>query len=527
MWVHTNCSCRTCAGRNTPSGRFVSPPTLSFDRPFGVDSPPSPVSPALSISSDFDLRSPESPYLIPQDTPLSPVSPISPPSSGRSLGPSTLSLDRLFGVDSPPSPLSPTYSISSDFDFPSPESPYFIPQDVPLSPVSSISPLPPFSPASEYSTAPPSPVLSISELTPGDFPSPATPITDGHVWELCVIPSVRANPSVFTPYWRTDASKPFSFTSQVIKEEEIGPLTSPDAPVLPPCPKRTPPKRPERSPGMKKAFSWNTAKSAIAKAGPCSGATDAVAGAEKKPSLIFTNTPWWDNIPPVSPPDSPAVTMVSFSGFSGNHRLPDLGSPPNSSSSPSFSYRQTPSCFYRKSRYITPPTKPAGSFRNIYWTSDTLKNAAEYAALFGQSVQEDEFAWIRYPVSGPHHLCRFDDEDSVYDEDESFWSDDDDGHDESAHYTNWHDNPTALDLSDPFAEVDAGYSASVLPDDSSIRSSSYSGTAQRKGLAMTAEVMRASYISSYLTRSAIAGIKEVCIEDPRMMSLDAVIQGFA
>ncbi|KAI5265038.1 hypothetical protein E4T47_08635 [Aureobasidium subglaciale] len=446
MWVHTNCSCRTCAGRNTSSGRPVSPLTLSFDLPFSIDSPPSPVSPALSMSSDFDL--------------------------------------------------------------PSPESPYFIPQDVPLSPVSPISPLAPFSPASEYSTAPPSPVLSISELTPGDFPSPATPITDAYVWDICVIPSVRANISVFTPYWRTDASKPFSFTSQVVKEEEIGPLTSPDAPALPPRPKRTPPKRPERSPGMKKAFSWNTAKSAIVKAGPYSGATDTVAGGEKKTSLIFTNIPWWDNIPPVSPPDSPAVSMVSFSGFSGHHRFPDLG-PPNSSSSPSFSYRQTPSCFYRKSRYITAPAKPAGSFRNIYWASDTPQNAAEYAAFFGQSVQEDEFAWIRYPVSGPHDLCRFDnDEDSVYDEDESFWSSDDDGDDESAHYTNWHDNPTALDLSDPFAEVDAGYAASVLSDDSSIRSSPYSGTAQSEGVAMTAEIMRASYPSSYLTRSAIAGIKE-------------------
>ncbi|KAI5198598.1 hypothetical protein E4T39_06691 [Aureobasidium subglaciale] len=249
MWVHTNCSCRTCAGRNTRSGRSVSPLTLSFNRRISIDSPPSPHSPILSISSDFDLPSPESPYLIPTNVPLSPVSPISPLAS--------------------------------------------------------------LCPTSEYSTAPPSPALSITELTAGDFPSPATPITGLYVWDVCVIPSVRADFSVFAPYWRVDASKPFSFPSQVIKEEEISPCTSLDAPALPPRPeKRTSPKRPERSPGMKRAFSWNTVNSAIAKAGPCSGAAavvvDTIAGAEKKPSMLFTNTPWWTSIPPVSPPDSPA-----------------------------------------------------------------------------------------------------------------------------------------------------------------------------------------------------------------------------
>ncbi|KAH0155465.1 hypothetical protein KCU67_g8700, partial [Aureobasidium melanogenum] len=160
--------------------------------------------------------------------------------------------------------------------------------------------------------------------------------------------------------------------------------------------------------------------------------------------------------------------------------------------------------------------------RNVYWTSVTPQTAAEYLAIFGTSVFEDEFAWIRYPIPGPHDLCP--DPDS-----------DDDA--ETAGYDWDNHNPTAFDSTDPFGEVDdvfALYADSISSSYlSSFASSSrswsfeadeYSGVEDSVGVVVTAETARAAYISSFLGRSAVAGVKEVCVEEREIGSLDLIIE---
>lgn len=143
--------------------------------------------------------------------------------------------------------------------------------------------------------------------------------------------------------------------------------------------------------------------------------------AEEMP-LKFENKPWWENIPEVSPLPSPTLSVHSFSDFSGIHAsltVPEFAFPaPSPPYSPSV-------CSFTDEVDI----------RNVYWTAVTPQTAAEYLAVFGISVFEDEFAWIRYPVSGPHDLC--------------YYSDDEDDNDTAGY--GWDNrNPTALDTSDPF-----------------------------------------------------------------------------
>ncbi|KAG9858522.1 hypothetical protein KCU98_g444, partial [Aureobasidium melanogenum] len=485
MWSHIDCYCRLCAGRNVPSDSPVSPLSPSFHNHIGFDSPPSPLSPTLSFTSDrLPLPSPVSPLLIAaEDWSLSPISPFA---------------------------------------------------------------LEPFSPTDDSSAAPTSPALSVAELSPRDFPSPATPLNTAFVWGLCIIPPIPANFSVFAPIWRDDLSHPFDTSrGEMTSSEAISPTTLPDgtkaislSAVPPPLPPRPISRRPKRSPLLTSKFSWGStpttspsmsspdsfrftgpiytfgtvAEEVKSRAGSLSFASsDSVSihtlGVEELP-LKFENKPWWENIPEVSPLPSPTLSVHSFSGFSGIHGSPTV---------PEFAF-PAPS----------PPYSPSVSsftdeidIRNVYWTAVTPQTAAEYLAIFGTPVFKDKFAWIRYPIPGPHDLCSYSD-------------DDDDA--ETAGYDWDNHNPTAFDSTDPFSEVDDAFalyadsiSSSYL---SSFASSSrswsfdadeYSGFTESVGVAVTAEAARASYISSFLSRSAIAGVKEFCVER-EIGSLDLVIE---
>jgi len=236
-----------------------------------------------------------------------------------------------------------------------------------------------------------------------------------------------------------------------------------------------------------------------------------------------SNAPWWSTIP--------AHTYSHSSLFT--------------TTTPDSSIRKTPSVFYRKSQITTTPSPATQTInqaeaRFLYWDSPSTSAAAEYATIFGIPVDQDDFAWIRYPIPGPHALHCYDDEDdweSVYDEDDTL--------DQSAGYGNWHDiNPTAADSSDPFANFDGAFGGafasaqsslfrsnstysvtSTISEDESIRSSSHSGNVNSVRYATTLEVMRASYISGYLSRSAVREVKEVCTPAYNMASIDAVVGG--
>lgn len=493
MFIHTNCFCRICAGRNmsTFTGRpVVSPLSPSFHHRVGIDSPPSPLSLSintrrLSISDGFTLPSPVSPFLMPaRDLPLSPITPYNPTS-------------------------------------------------------------PPWSPSSEYSTDSATSDLSIAELTAGDFPSPSSPYVSEFVWDICVIPSVPCKTSVFAAQWRSDSTCPFTLPAQNGPcERSISPSTLSDgrkavssaaaetvAPPLPPRPTavRGPaPKRPLRSPLLAEKMSWAGPRLSFdAGAGASiSSASDSVSAhtlaADQRP--LPSNSPWWSTIP---------AHTYSHSSLS------------TTSTSVNSSIRKTPSVFYRKSQPTTTPSPATQTInqaeaRFLYWDSPSTSAAAEYATVFGIPVDQDDFAWIRYPVPGPHALHCYDDEDdwqSVYDEDDTL--------DQSAGYGNWHDvNPTAIDASDPFADFDGAFGGafasaqsslfqsnsaysvtSTISEDVSIRSSSYSGVTTSIRYATTLEAMRASYISGYLSRSAVSAIKEVCTPAYNMGSIDAVVGG--
>jgi hypothetical protein len=218
-------------------------------------------------------------------------------------------------------------------------------------------------------------------------------------------------------------------------------------------------------------------------------------------SLKFENKPWWENIAPVSAPPSPTVSFHSFSGFSETFASPTASE---------FSF----SC--------PSPSIAAGSIdvRHVCWTSVNPQTAGEYLSIFGTSVFEDPFAWIRYPIPGPHDLGYFSD---------------DDHDDESAGYDWDNHNPTAGDIFDPFSEVDdvlalycdsEDVSFDSFSDDTSSLSfdaDEYSGVSDDVDIATTAESLRARYVSSYLVESAVAGVKEVCIEDEKIGSLDLII----
>ncbi|KAH0367159.1 hypothetical protein KCU65_g4872, partial [Aureobasidium melanogenum] len=478
MWIHIDCYCRLCAGRNVPSDSPVSPLSPSFHNHIGFDSPPSPLSPALSFTS------------------------------------TTLPL---------PSPISPLLIAAEDWS---------------LSPVSPFA-LEPFSPSSE-STASASPSLSIAELTPADFPSPASPLTTAFVRDLCIIPSIPAKFSVFAPIWHNDISLPFDAPATENDDEAISPTTLPDGTKAirsPPAPPPRPLTRHlARSPLLTSKFSWgSTPTTSPSVASPDSFRftgpiytfeTDAEDVKSRAGSLSFAssdsvsihtldvdelplkveNKPWWEDIPEVSPLPSPVLSVHSFGGFSGVHGLSTGSEGDFSAPSPPYS---PSTCSFTDEIDI----------RNIYWTKVTPQTAAEYLAIFGTSVFEDEFAWIRYPVAGPHDLCPS----------PSFPSS---SSSSSAHY-NWSNhNPTAFDSTDPFAEVDdvfAAYTDSISSSYLSSRASSsrewnfeYSGIEESIGVAITAEVARARFISGFLSRSAIADVKESC-EESEIGSLDLIV----
>ncbi|KAG9526652.1 hypothetical protein KCV07_g474, partial [Aureobasidium melanogenum] len=484
MWIHINCYCRLCAGRNIPSDSPVSPLSPSFHHRVGFDTPPSPLSPTLYFTSaSLALPSPVSPLLIAaEDWSLSPISPFA---------------------------------------------------------------LEPLSPTGESSAAPTSPTLSISELTSSGFPSPVV-LNTAFTWDLCVIPTIPGNFGVFEPTWRDDTSHPFNMPATKFDDEAVSPTTLPNgekafrsSPAPPPLPPRPIPRRPKRSPLLTSKFSWGstpTTSSFVAspgsfrftgpiytfetvteevksRAGSLSFASsDSVSihtlDAEELP-LKFENKPWWENIPEVSPLPSPTLSDHSFSGFSGIHGSPTVSDFVFSAPSPCCS----PSVSSFTDEIDT---------RNVYWTSVTPKTAAEYLAIFGTSVFEDEFAWIRYPIPGPHDLCPDSD------------SDDDV---ETAGYDWDNHNLTAFDSTDPFGEVDdvfALYADSISssylssfassPRSWSFEADEYSGVEGSVGVAVTAETARAAYISSFLSRSAVAGVKEVCVEEREIGSLDLIIE---
>jgi hypothetical protein len=469
MWIHTNCYCRICAGRNIPSSSPVSPLSPSFHNRFVLDASPSPLSPALSFTASFHLPSFD-------DQPSSPVSPLA-------------------------------------FE--------------------------PFSPTSESSTVPPSPALSIAELTPGDFPPLATSLDTAYVWDLCIIPSVPAKSSIFAPQWRDDTFSPFNLPATKIDDEAVSPATLFDGkkaiystPALPPLPPRPIPRRPKRSPLLTSKFSWGStptnspslksplsfrftgqihtfesvAEQVKSRAGSLSLASphhspvsSPTLESDEQPSK-FENRPWWENIAPVSAPPSPTLSVHSFSGFSDAFASPTISE---------FSFLPSP--------LHSPSTlTPTIDTRNIYWTSITPQTAGEYLSIFGASVFEDPFAWIRYPIPGPHDSCPSDDED----DDETA------GYDWDAH------NPTAGDIFDPFSEVDevlalycdfedvysfdSDYDSSF---DVSLNVDEYSGI-EDDAVAATAETFRARYVSFFLASSAV---KEVCVEDPKIRSLDLML----
>jgi hypothetical protein len=222
--------------------------------------------------------------------------------------------------------------------------------------------------------------------------------------------------------------------------------------------------------------------------------------------LEFENKPWWENIPPVSAHPSPALSVHSFSGFSEAFPSPSISE---------FSF--SPSPLHSPSSFLN-----SRDIRNIYWTSINPQTAAEYLSIFGSSVFEDPFAWIRYPIPGPHDLGYLSDDD---DDDESA------GYDWDAH------NPTAGDIFDPSAEVDdvlALYcddSDDVSDDDYSDDETSYlsydadeySGITENAGIADTAEILRARFVESYLIGPVVSAVKEVCVEDVRVGSIDLIL----
>ncbi|KEQ69470.1 hypothetical protein M436DRAFT_55887 [Aureobasidium namibiae CBS 147.97] len=457
MWIHINCYCRICAGRNVPSSSSVSPLSVSFHHRTALDTPPSPLSPALSFTDSFYLPSPVSPVVSFADEPLSPVSPIA---------------------------------------------------------------LEPLSPFNESSTAPPSPALSIAELTPENFPSPVSPINTEYVWDLCIIPSVSAKSSIFAAQWRDETSLPFNAPATQVNDQEVSPTTLPNGKKAPPpLPPRPIPRRPKRSPLLTSKFSWGSTPTASPSLqSPLDIISAHTVKSEEAPPK-FGNKPWWENIAPVSVLPSPTLSAHSFSGFSEAFVSPTTSAFDSPcSSSPTY-----------------PPFTFLGSrdVRNIYWTFATPSTAAEYFSIFGSLPSEDAYAWIRYPVPGPHGLCDYDDEEDNTDDDES------------AHY-DWDAalhvrNPTAGDVFDPFAEVDellAFYcddyedtsliSFESLSDDTSYLSfdaDEYSGITADAGIADTAEMQRARYVESFLVGSVVSAVKEVCVEDVRVGSLDAILAG--
>jgi hypothetical protein len=218
-------------------------------------------------------------------------------------------------------------------------------------------------------------------------------------------------------------------------------------------------------------------------------------------SLKFENKPWWENIAPVSTPPSPTLSVHSFSGFSETFSSPTTSEFSLSCPSPSIA---------------------AGvvDTRNVCWNSVNPQTAGEYLSIFGTSVFEDPFAWIRYPIPGPHDL--------------DYYSDDDDD-DKSAGYDWDNHNPTAGDIFDPFSEIDDVLALycdsedvsfdSYSDDDSSFSfdADEYSGVSDDVDIATTAETLRARYASSFLVESVVSTVKEVCIEDERIGSLDLII----
>jgi hypothetical protein len=213
--------------------------------------------------------------------------------------------------------------------------------------------------------------------------------------------------------------------------------------------------------------------------------------------LKFENRPWWETIAPVSVPPSPTLSVHSFSGFSDAFGSPTISE---------FSFRPSP--LHSPSTFTN-----TVDTRNIFWTSITPQTAAEYLSIFGTSVFEDPFAWIRYPIPDPHDLCSY--------------SDDEDD-DETAGYDWDNHNPTAGNVFDPFSEVDDLIALYCSSDDLSFEGSfdasfdvdEYSGVEDDAGVATTAETLRARYVSSFLVSSAV---KEVCVEDPKVGSLDLIL----
>jgi hypothetical protein len=249
----------------------------------------------------------------------------------------------------------------------------------------------------------------------------------------------------------------------------------------------------------------SVAEEVRSQAGSLSLASSHTPKSEKQP-LEFENKPWWENIPPVSAPPSPTLSVHSFSRFSDAFPSPTTSE---------FSF--CPSPLHSPSPFLN-----SRDTRNIYWTSINPQTAAEYLSIFGTSVFEDPFAWIRYPIPGPHDLGYFSEDDD--DDDDEFA-----GYDWDAH------NPTAADFFDPFSEVDdvlALYCDSSDEADNdysdetsylSFDADEYSGITENAGIADTAEMLRARFVESFAVGPVVGDFKEVCVEDVRVVSIDLVL----
>lgn len=552
------CYCTLCAGRHLSIDSPVSPISASFHNADLSGPPPSPLAQIRSIS------------------PLTLVIP-SPVRRRPTL---------------PPRRRMSTLSISNDPYFPSaPISPYAHNSTAieRLSPVSPLE-LDPWSASTAYTTAPPSPALTVSELKPGDFPSPSSPYTSFPSTDVMVeLPWVAGNFSMFGRQW-VDADDtvnvfdvPSSRSVQSENEHEcVSPGTkesglwdgnmvwydAPSSPITGSAPAT-------RRPVLKKVpapislqaqtrvvcshMSWSSSPAYTP--GTCSTLliphTPMTA---RHNSMVLTSTPVPfsqflrdcadtpvdynpgfqtfgfsadsdssdDSIEPshempVSCPTSAAVvkfipvrpTPVPSKSIPHRPARPSTISFPSNPSSPFCSQTTLPSFL---------PTPPiyyisGGSTQTLCWYTDTPEHRAQYKAIFGASVDEDEFAWIRYPVAGPASWWDFSEDD---DEDDSDFEPD-----PFADFDGVVAHPNVpAEETDPFADFDG------TDDCESIASSDYSGTTDCVFVAEQVD-MRATRAIFIVGVGKIqspkvvdeASVKEF-VKDKEMASIAEVLSGF-
>jgi hypothetical protein len=417
-----NCPCRLCAGRQRciPSTRPISPLLPSSPQLMTFDTPPSPRGttdylalrssrPRLSISIPSPTLSISDTLVLP--SPESPY-PIPAPFGPRHLSPVSpyTPVHCSPTTDYPTAPPSPVYTISDSFTLPSPESPYPIPAS--------------FSQRPRYLSA--ISLISASEFVCHWNPRPKT---YHYSDEIHFIPSYDINSSIFGPRWQAGPlMSPFAFSKT---NANIDDCVSPTAGAQNP------------------SSSWSVSSCSLS-ASP-SSASDSIGqktlASAKKPNkkpIIFTNTPWWHGISLVSPP-----TPISSVGSSSS------------------SLCMTPSRYYKMSSSTT-TNRANVDPRSVFWTRHTSTSAAEYQATFGQSVDADEYAWIRYPVNSvPHNLHSTSSSSSSYfstfhTHSSSSSVSNDETYDEDGELENW--NPTTPDPNDPFANFDCSVDHLGLDD---------------------------------------------------------------